>query len=97
MPRPTSIGLMLILLACGSCVEAENDTTSQNEEKHSPKRFSGSRLTDAINDEKILLLDVRRPDEITQLGTVRGALNIPIEELANRLDEVPKDRKILTA
>ena len=97
MPRPPSIGLMLILFACGSCVNAENDTTSQNEDKNLPERFSGSRLTDAINDEKILLLDVRRPDEITQLGTVRGALNIPIEELADRLDEVPKDRKILTA
>tara|TARA_B100001123_G_scaffold422922_3_gene532472 strand:+ start:8864 stop:9124 length:261 start_codon:yes stop_codon:yes gene_type:complete len=86
-----------MLLACGSCVDAENNNSRQNEDKKSPERFSGSRLTDAIGDESILLLDVRRPDEITQFGTVSGALNIPIEELADRLDEVPKDRKILTA
>ena len=34
---------------------------------------------------------------IVERGTVEGYLNIPIEELADRLEEVPRDRAILTA
>ena len=36
-------------------------------------------------------------DELEERGTVEGYLNIPIEELADRLEEVPRDRPILTA
>lgn len=97
MPKLAFIGSVMILLVCVSCIETENDNAELREEKESMKRFSGSQLAAAIDNETIFLLDVRRPDEITQLGTVRGALNIPIEELADRLNELPKDRKILTA
>lgn len=60
-------------------------------------RAEGDRLAGLINSDAYLLLDVRRPEEIAELGTVEGYLNIPIEELADRLDEVPRDRPILTA
>jgi rhodanese-related sulfurtransferase/DNA-binding transcriptional ArsR family regulator len=42
-----------------------------------------------------LLLDVRPPAEF-ESGHLRGAINIPIEELSARVDEVPRDRKIIT-
>ncbi|MFC1582748.1 FAD-dependent oxidoreductase, partial [Planctomycetota bacterium] len=42
---------------------------------------------------KEFLLDVRTPDEVA-LGTVPGATGIPVDELRDRLDEVPKDREI---
>lgn len=41
------------------------------------------------------LLDVREPDEYAA-GHVPGALNVPQAELATRLDEVPRDRTVLT-
>jgi rhodanese-related sulfurtransferase len=44
-----------------------------------------------------LLLDVREPEEIQELGTIEGYLNIPIDELESRLDEIPRDKTILTA
>lgn len=60
-------------------------------------RAAGDRLADLLASDDYLLLDVRRPDELEERGTVEGYLNIPIEELADRLDEVPRDRPILTA
>lgn len=46
---------------------------------------------------KPFFLDVRSAQEISELGTLPGYYNIPLEELPNRLDELPKDRPILTA
>ncbi len=40
------------------------------------------------------LIDVRTPAEV-QAGTIPGAVNIPIDELRDRLDEVPKDKELL--
>jgi NADPH-dependent 2,4-dienoyl-CoA reductase/sulfur reductase-like enzyme/peroxiredoxin family protein/rhodanese-related sulfurtransferase/TusA-related sulfurtransferase len=40
-----------------------------------------------------LLLDVRTADEY-ELGTINNALNIPIDELRNRLEELPTNRPI---
>ena len=41
-----------------------------------------------------VVVDVRRPDEwIT--GHVSGAIHIPIDDLLDRVDELPKDKKLL--
>lgn len=60
-------------------------------------RAEGDMLAELLAGGDYLLLDVRRPEELEERGTVEGYLNIPIEELADRLDEVPRDRAILTA
>ncbi|MCH7824078.1 MAG: CoA-disulfide reductase, partial [Acidobacteria bacterium] len=74
---------------------------AQPERRERPRpeapRAEGDRLAELLTSGDFLLLDVRRPDEIERLGTVEGYLNIPIEELADRLEEVPRDRPILTA
>ena len=43
----------------------------------------------------VVLLDVCEPEEFAR-GHVRGALNLPQSDLATRLNEIPKDRPILT-
>ncbi len=43
---------------------------------------------------KLLVLDVRTPEEFNQ-GHVPGALLIPVQELKNRLGEIPADRPVL--
>ncbi len=43
---------------------------------------------------KDCLLDVRTPYEV-QLGTIEGAVNIPIDELRDRLDEIPGDKRLI--
>ena len=44
--------------------------------------------------ENQLLLDVRNPDEVLA-GTIPGAMNIPLDQLRERLDELPRDKEIL--
>lgn len=48
-----------------------------------------------IEMENIFLLDVRTPDEFS-LDTLPGAVNIPLDELRDRLAELPKDKMIYT-
>lgn len=43
--------------------------------------------------EDVFLLDVRTPDECAQ-GSLPGAVNIPLDQLRDRIDEIPKDKKI---
>ncbi|MCP5513899.1 MAG: FAD-dependent oxidoreductase [Spirochaetales bacterium] len=45
-------------------------------------------------DDSIFLLDVRTKDE-TELHRMEGALNIPKEQIRSRLNEIPKDKKII--
>ena len=48
------------------------------------------------NPKKLLVIDVRRPDEITRYGTLPVYLNVQIADLAEALDFIPKDRAIVT-
>ena len=41
------------------------------------------------------VIDVRGPDEYAA-GHLPGALHIPAEELASRLEEIPPDRPVVT-
>ena len=47
---------------------------------------------DASND--YFLLDIRTPDEF-ELGSIEGARNIPLDELRQHLDELPRNKKIV--
>jgi rhodanese-related sulfurtransferase len=42
-----------------------------------------------------LLVDVRDPNELVEFGKLPKAVNIPLGELRDRLDELPRDRPIL--
>jgi len=46
--------------------------------------------------EDIFLLDVRQPHELEEIGAIKGAVNIPIDELEGRLSEVPGDKPVVT-
>jgi sulfur dioxygenase len=43
-----------------------------------------------------LVLDVREPEEYARHGHVPGAINVPQAGLASKLDELPRDRPLLT-
>lgn len=47
-----------------------------------------------LNDEKYLFIDVRSEGEY-ESGHIEGAINIPVSEIANSLDEVPTDKPII--
>lgn len=46
--------------------------------------------------EKLVVLDVRRPDEVTAKGSFPVFLNIQAKDVENQLAYIPKDRVIIT-
>lgn len=48
----------------------------------------------SLNNKDIFLLDVRTEHE-NKLGTINGAVNIPIDDLRSRINEIPKSKKIV--
>ncbi|MDY3943608.1 MAG: FAD-dependent oxidoreductase [Alloprevotella sp.] len=56
-------------------------------------QISWRTLQQKVND-GALLLDVRTTDEFS-FGTIAGAINIPLDDLRNRLSELPKDKDIV--
>lgn len=46
--------------------------------------------------DRILLLDVRRPDEVSSIGGFPVYLSIQASDLKNHLGEIPRDRSIIT-
>ena len=46
--------------------------------------------------DQVLLVDVRRPDEVSTIGGFPVYLSIQSKDLKNHLSEIPKDRLIIT-
>lgn len=42
-----------------------------------------------------IILDVRQPEEIEETATLPRAINIPVDVLRNRINELPKDKEII--
>ena len=42
-----------------------------------------------------ILVDVRNPGELEKLGSIEGAINIPVDSLRKRMEELPKDKEII--
>ncbi|GAB1578754.1 ArsR/SmtB family transcription factor [Bordetella petrii] len=64
---------------------------------HRPERLEGVAIEELLGrmaEGEVVLLDVRPPDEYA-LGHLPGAINIPAEELAQRLGELPPGRDIV--
>ncbi|WP_199454958.1 FAD-dependent oxidoreductase [Vibrio owensii] len=45
--------------------------------------------------ENQVLLDVRNPGELESAGFIEGAINIPVDQLRQRMNELPKDKEIV--
>lgn len=59
-------------------------------------RVNADDIDTLLADGKVVFLDVREPKELEELGTRPGYLNIPLGQLEQRLNELPKDKAILT-
>ncbi|MEZ9398858.1 FAD-dependent oxidoreductase [Vibrio splendidus] len=49
---------------------------------------------DSLTDDQVLL-DVRNPGELENVGFIKDAINIPVDQLRHRMDELPKDKEIV--
>ena len=59
-------------------------------------RIKAQNIDSVMSSGDAVLLDVREPKEIHELGGYEGAINIPMTQLEKRLSELPKDKTILT-
>ncbi|WED24413.1 FAD-dependent oxidoreductase [Vibrio sp. JC009] len=66
---------------------------ANNIEKGDSKAIHFDEL-DSLTDNQIVL-DVRTPEEIEEFGTLEGAINIPVDVLRHRMNELPKDKEII--
>ncbi len=58
------------------------------------RQLTGHRLKELLRDEGVLLLDVRRADEVPRIEG-SGVLTIPLGELPHKHRFIPKDKKIV--
>lgn len=86
------VGLVLLFssqaLACGmgEVTDAGYENTSL---VHAHKHWSQGEQTKI----PFVFVDVRTPKEYKQ-GHIPGAINIPVSEIAERLNELPKDKQV---
>ena len=57
------------------------------------RQFFWDEVDSVREDPSSYLVDVRTPEEFAR-GHIEGSVNIPVDELRDRLDEVPRDRHI---
>lgn len=57
------------------------------------KQFFWHDVENLARDGSVFLLDTRTPFEVMQ-GKIDGFVNIPLDELRKRIDEIPKDRPV---
>jgi len=73
-----------------------------NHQQATQPSFKAKKLTRAEFDaliahpDQVLLIDVRRPDEIASVGGFPVYLSIQIKDLKTHLNEIPKDKLIIT-
>lgn len=83
------LALALLMAACADKPVQQNTAV----EKLRPDQLK-SLLAEKSD---LFFLDVRSPQEIRELGTLPGYVNIPIDELEQRLSELPRNKTIVTA
>ena len=69
----------------------------QNKPAEEEKRLSADELQELLDKKEVFFLDVREPKELEELGTIKGYVNIPLDQLEKRIAEVPKNKLIITA
>ena len=58
------------------------------------QRISVEKAKEILDQGNAAVIDVRDPDEWVA-GHVKGAMHIPVDEVLNRVDELPKEKRLL--
>lgn len=67
--------------------------TTKNEPD--PREITNADAANVYGDESAVFVDVREPDEWAE-GHMPGAVHIPLGDLAERVEEVPRDKQVVT-
>jgi predicted sulfurtransferase len=88
--------LMFALCLLTPCLAMAQASQSQPPPPKAPKMASDDVLP-LVEKGEVFFLDVREPKELEELGTFEGYVNIPLGQIEQRLNEIPKDKAIITA
>jgi rhodanese-related sulfurtransferase len=94
--------LSMFAITAASYAQQRGTTTGAGAGTHAAPTSKAKKLTNAelnvllAHPGDVLLIDVRRPDEISTVGGFPVYLSIQIGDLKNHLDEIPKDKVIVT-
>jgi len=97
---------MMLVTACNSSEESKQQTVTQKvettqpaaavvEQKVAPITTIDWQKAFEMNKAGAVLLDVRTPAEVAKGMASEAAVNVPLQELPQRLSEVPKDKDLL--
>ena len=95
---------LLALLATAPAIHAANSDGAKPAAEHAARPYTAKtpKLNKAQIDallakpDKLLIVDVRRPDEISKIGSFPVYLNVQNDQLEQALPFIPKDRDIVT-
>jgi rhodanese-related sulfurtransferase len=96
MKIPKTLILLTALGASGAfAADAPQPTAAAPKAKaHELSRAEFEKLL--ASPSRLLIIDVRRPDELTKIGGFPVYLSVQIKDLENRLEWIPRDRTIVT-
>ncbi|MCE5306111.1 MAG: rhodanese-like domain-containing protein [Acidobacteriales bacterium] len=84
-------------IALGAFAVLWAQTATPAAAKPDPRRISAVELEKMLAaSANIFLLDVREPKELEEEGAIKGAINIPLGTLADRLAQVPKGMPVVS-
>jgi predicted sulfurtransferase len=86
----------LLLLPSLAMAEQNTSSAAPSAQPNAPK-MSSDEVMALLEKGDVFFLDVREPKELAELGTFEGYVNIPLGQIEKRLDEIPKDKAIITA
>jgi rhodanese-related sulfurtransferase len=102
IPHMFKIVVFALLATVAVAQQAPSAGVGTNGPTRQEPAYKAKKLTRAEFDallthpEQILLIDVRRPDEISSIGGFPVYLSIQIGDLKNHLNAIPKGRTIVT-
>ena len=94
--------VVVAMLSSAAFAQEPSNATERAADSHHTLSTKAKQLTNDEFDsylahpEKVLLLDVRRPDEVSSIGGFPVYLSIQSNDLKNHLSEIPRDRPIIT-
>lgn len=104
MKKSTKLILLMMILAAPVAFGAAHDHDKKADAPAAAKeyKYKTPKLNRAQFDallakpDQLLIIDVRRPDELTKIGGFPIYLSIQAKEIENSLSFIPKDRDIVT-
>jgi len=89
--------ILIVLLAAATAVAQTGGPAQPKAAPSKAKVLNRAEFDELISHpDRVLLLDLRRPDEVSTNGGFPVYLSIQIGELEKHLSEIPKDRTIIT-